>query len=76
MAHYKRKRQKTFRYPTCPGGMHCRYDVYTMPTCNIKERRTYKDYKQPQMYPEQEIDWDDPDMNGYSLGDISWTIRY
>lgn len=50
MANYKKKRRHTYRYPTCSGGMKCRYDVVTDFSRNGKDRIPYRDLKKPQLY--------------------------
>ena len=52
MANYKRKRRKTFRYPTCHGGLKCHYDVFRDVTRNSEIRHNHVDWRQPQMYDE------------------------
>lgn len=53
MAHYKRRKPKTYDYPMCPWGMQCSGDIaHGVRTNNAKQRRTSKDYQQPQFYDE------------------------
>jgi hypothetical protein len=50
MANFKRKKRKTFRYPTCPGGLKCHYDVGRRFADNSKLRHNHLDWRKPQMY--------------------------
>lgn len=64
MANFKRRRPDTHTWRDC-----CKNKGMQG---NSPLRNTVHDMRQPQFYPEQEVDWSDPDMNDFTLGDLSY----
>jgi hypothetical protein len=67
MANFKRRKPDTHTWRDC-----CKAKRMQG---NSPLRPTIHDKRQPQFYPEQEVDWSDPDMNDYSQGSLSFYLE-